>query len=343
MNINKAEYNQFALCREIFETPDLIRHFDQNQAKAVADLIAQKSTIFLTGEGSSRLFPAGNLIWKSRLRPSKYSYQSASASEANEYDLRQSGVIGLSNSGRTSELVRLFSRLNEQGHDAVAGVTAGPLDGPLSAISKLLHQLECGPEEAVAATKSVVNQALFLDAVDANIHERLLPDLHHLGNLFQQILEMSLVDDIIRLFERASTIFYAGRSNGVGEELALKTNEITRKKSVFLPGTYALHGIEEVMDGSEVLLLIDPFVEDEYKFQKFIGEGVGIPVVALSTRQTIFPTIRIPYGGHLHSYLELAAGWNLLVETGLRLQVNIDKGLRARKIGNEVSLNSAQL
>jgi glucosamine--fructose-6-phosphate aminotransferase (isomerizing) len=267
---------------------------------------------------------------------------SAPASEADEYDLNSFGVVGLSNSGRTNELVRLFAHLRSEGHDTVVGVTAGSLDGPLSAVSQLLHQIECGPEEAVAATKSVVNQALFLDAIDANLHKRLLPDLHHLGNLFQQVLEMSLVEEVIRLFEQASTIFFAGRSNGVGEELALKTNEITRKKSAFLPGTYALHGIEEVMDGSEVLLLVDPFVEDEHKFQKVIADGVGIPVVALSTRQTIFPTIRIPYGGLMHPYLELAAGWNLLVETGLRLRINIDKGLRARKIGNEVSINTAQ-
>ena len=32
---------------------------------------------------------------------------------------------------------------------------------------------------------------------------------------------------------------------------------------------------------------------------------------------------------------EMAAGWNLLVETGLRLGVNIDKPERARKVGNE--------
>jgi len=34
-------------------------------------------------------------------------------------------------------------------------------------------------------------------------------------------------------------------NNGVAEELALKTNEITRKKSAFLEGTFAVHGIEE--------------------------------------------------------------------------------------------------
>jgi glucosamine--fructose-6-phosphate aminotransferase (isomerizing) len=31
----------------------------------------------------------------------------------------------------------------------------------------------------------------------------------------------------------------------------------------------------------------------------------------------------------------MAAGWNVLVEAGLALGVNLDKPLRARKVGNE--------
>ena len=31
----------------------------------------------------------------------------------------------------------------------------------------------------------------------------------------------------------------------------------------------------------------------------------------------------------------MAAGWNVLVETGIRLGVDLDKPERARKVGNE--------
>jgi glucosamine--fructose-6-phosphate aminotransferase (isomerizing) len=34
-------------------------------------------------------------------------------------------------------------------------------------------------------------------------------------------------------------------------------------------------------------------------------------------------------------YVYLAAGWNVLVEIGLSLGINLDKPQRARKIGNE--------
>jgi len=33
--------------------------------------------------------------------------------------------------------------------------------------------------------------------------------------------------------------------------------------------------------------------------------------------------------------VELAAGWNILVETGIALGINLDKAERARKVGNE--------
>ena len=54
---------------------------------------------------------------------------------------------------------------------------------------------------------------------------------------------------------RAGTIYFAGRNDGVAEELTLKTNEITRKKSDYLEGTYAVHGIEEVMNPDDVVIL----------------------------------------------------------------------------------------
>ena len=39
--------------------------------------------------------------------------------------------------------------------------------------------------------------------------------------------------------------------------------------------------------------------------------------------------------GDLTGYIEMAAGWNILVEVGLKLGINLDKPERARKVGNE--------
>jgi glucosamine--fructose-6-phosphate aminotransferase (isomerizing) len=120
----------------------------------------------------------------------------------------------------------------------------------------------------------------------------------------------------------------------VAEELTLKTNEITRRKADFLEGTYAVHGIEEVMDAGELVVVVEPFESEEEKFRQCLIEGVGLEVCAISTRKTTFPTVLIPEAGDYRSYVEIAAGWNLLVEIGIALGIDLDKPERARKVGN---------
>jgi len=64
---------------------------------------------------------------------------------------------------------------------------------------------------------------------------------------------------------------------------------------------------------------------------------VGLTVVAIGTRPTPFPTILVPDAGEMAPYVYLAAGWNLLVEIGLGLDIKLDKAERARKVGNEIA------
>ncbi|MFW5828476.1 MAG: sugar isomerase, partial [Alkalispirochaeta sp.] len=52
-------YSNFALCREMLETPRVIAEFDRT---AVADHLPASEKVLLTGEGSSRIFPAKRLM-----------------------------------------------------------------------------------------------------------------------------------------------------------------------------------------------------------------------------------------------------------------------------------------
>jgi glucosamine--fructose-6-phosphate aminotransferase (isomerizing) len=58
-------------------------------------------------------------------------------------------------------------------------------------------------------------------------------------------------------------------------------------------------------------------------------------VFAVCDEETSFPTIKVPDIGELANYVYLAAGWNILVEVGVALGINLDKPQRARKVGNE--------
>jgi glucosamine--fructose-6-phosphate aminotransferase (isomerizing) len=159
--------------------------------------------------------------------------------------------------------------------------------------------------------------------------------LKELAEKTEQALTLKIDSAITDIIKKATIIYFAGRNNGVAEELALKTNEITRKKSAYLEGTFAVHGIEEVMDKSEVLIWIDPFEAEQDKFNECLVKGVGMNIIAISAKKTMFPTIIIPDGGEHSEYVQLAAGWNVLIETGISLGINLDKPVRARKVGNE--------
>ena len=58
-------------------------------------------------------------------------------------------------------------------------------------------------------------------------------------------------------------------------------------------------------------------------------------IIAIADHDTIFPTIRIPSADDLSPFVQMCAGWNILVEVGLSLGIDLDKPERARKVGNE--------
>lgn len=334
MNLTDKKYTQYDLTKEMLETADVMRKFDLNLGKEYAEAIKSKKGIFYTGEGSSRLFPGKRAMYESMKSAGFIPSATDGATQAMEYDLTDYAVIGASNSGKTKELVRLFHKLTKQGHTAFFGVTAFDKT-PVVELAKKATVLGCGPEQAVAATKSVVEQALVIDSMIHAAGGKDMPAIGAAADAVEAALTLDIDPELIKKIANAGTIYFAGRNNGVAEELTLKTNEITRKKSDFLEGTYAAHGIEEVQVAEDVIIVIDPFEAEEEKFKECLIDGVGLTIIAISDRETSFPTIKIPNAGHYQNYVELAAGWNILVETGILLGVEIDKPVRARKVGNE--------
>ncbi|MBF0197456.1 MAG: sugar isomerase [Planctomycetes bacterium] len=335
MNLLEEKYTPYALCHEMLETVSVISSFDPACADIVEPLVGKGyDSILLTGEGSSRIFPAKNAISTSlnsqpHLRPF-----TEGSTQALDYNLSKSLVLGASNSGKTKEVIRLFHRLREQGHGGLVGLSAHG-ETPLGELCDATHVLNCGGEKAVAATKSVVEQALFVMALMSQIGGKAMPSLDGLDHSVGQALTQSIKNELVQKAAAAPTLYFSGRNDGVAEELTLKTNEITRKKSDFLEGTYGVHGIEEVMLKEDVVILIDPFESEEEKIATCLEQGVGMSVFAISHRPTRFPTMLIPDAGPWNTVVQLCAGWNLLVEIGLHLGINLDKPERARKVGNE--------
>ncbi len=334
MNLNEKKYGQFALVREMMETPGIIKAFSADASKPFVKALKKKKGLFLTGEGSSRLFPAKRAIFSSLKKDFVMPVMTEGCTQSLDYNLRDFAVFAASNSGQTREVIRLVTALKKKKHDAVFGLTANK-NTKLEEFADAAHVLSCGREDAVAATKSVVEQALFYDSLLRNLRGEKMAGLKKASEQAEEVLTAKIDRKIISMVTNADMIYFAGRDNGVAAELALKTNEITRKKSAFLEGTFALHGIEEVMNENEVLIWVDPFAYDHDKFMECIVKGAGVNIIAIAKEKTIFPTIVIPDGKDFSEYLQMMAGWNILVETGIALKIDLDHPRRARKVGNE--------
>ena len=273
MNSTDEKYTQFGLTRDMLGTPEIVRQFDTRRMAETATAIRQVGKLLMTGEGSSRIFPAKNAIRTARERGWSSELQTEAGRQAQEYNLDEWAVFALSNSGRTAEVIRLFSKLKGAGNEHLYSLTAFP-DSKLESHATQGYVLNCGAEGAVAATKSVVEQALFyralLEAIEGKPTLKILLD--ELADKMNEALTDELDPNLVKLIAEAGTIYWAGRNDGVAEELTLKTNEITRKQADFLEGTYAVHGIEEVMNANDVVLWIDPYPDSEEKFAEVLGD-----------------------------------------------------------------------
>ena len=335
MNLSDNKYAQFYLVREMMDTVQTIREFNPAAADFIVESARRTGHILFSGEGSSRIMPAKNAIRKALRWGLDTVVHTEGSHQASEYDLSRYTVLLDSNSGRTKETLMLANQLKETGHKDFFGVTANE-GTPLADVCRKTHILTCGWENAVAATKSVVEQTLLFETVIWKLAGRNIgPELQGLADKVEKALTLSIPAEVVDWARQARTLYFAGLNDGVTEELTLKTNEITRRKSDFLEGTYALHGPEEVMEDNDLVVVVNP-IESEYaKYQAVFG-GANVHVVAIDTKPTPFPTVIVPDAGDLQGYVYLCAGWNLLVEIATAEGINLDKPARARKVGNEM-------
>jgi len=112
MNLKNPDHSRYKLVQEMMQTPDIIRRFDPQASEPFVPALKSSGRLFLTGEGSSRIFPAKRAIYDAMKKADALSIATDGATQALEYDLAAYTVFGASNSGKTKEVVRLFQKLN---------------------------------------------------------------------------------------------------------------------------------------------------------------------------------------------------------------------------------------
>lgn len=327
-----------ALIAEMMETPNIIRNFDFTKTAAIAKRVQDRKRIFMSGEGSSRILPAKNFISEALRLGVDLSMATEGSYQGCECDLSKHVVLLGSNSGQTKETITLMRKLLKEGHKDVFAFTNTP-GSILDSEANSSITFSCGKEHAVAASKSVVEHALSYQSVLCNVRGCTKCDETKVkaATLADKVLAADNDPAIVERFAKARMVFLAGRNNGTAEELALKTTEITRKPAMYLDGTIVLHGYEEIMTKDDVVVFVEPFDSEFEMMQRIFENNVGAKVVAISSKPTPFSTIDTPVLEGYNNILALMAGWNLLIQVGQKLGVNLDKPARARKVGNAIA------
>ncbi|MBT8403084.1 MAG: sugar isomerase, partial [Gemmatimonadetes bacterium] len=124
MNATDSRYSRFALCREMLDAVGVVERFDPAVTAEAAATIADVGRLLLTGEGSSRIFPAKNAIRKALTWGADLWIATEGSRQAATYDLAKFAVFGASNSGRTAEVIAVLKRLADAGNPHRFGLTA---------------------------------------------------------------------------------------------------------------------------------------------------------------------------------------------------------------------------
>jgi glucosamine--fructose-6-phosphate aminotransferase (isomerizing) len=328
--------HQFHLIREIWQGINVIRHFKPAVMTSWrGEITAHK--ILLTGEGSSRIFPAYNAVRYAKKIQSPLHIETMGAREAAQYDWHNSGIIAASNSGKTKETIAFLSSC--QGKNIKTYALTAHADSPMTKTATKSYILTSGIEKAVAATQSVIEQALCYQALLTEMDWSLQTKA---ADFCRDIMVRPLDASLISYLTSAQNIYWCGPKDGVCEELALKTIEILRKTSFYLEGTLALHGIEEILSTDDALIIYHPHADDIALYQKYLAQHIGAKLIIIAHEPYDDKTLIIPRCHGFDGYLGLVQGWRLLIEAGLKLGINLDEPKRARKIGNALDDTGAK-
>lgn len=170
-----------------------------------------------------------------------------------QLDLSRSAVLGLSQSGRTPDVVDYVSRARARGALTVA-VTNDP-ESELARAAELLLPLAAGEEHAVAATKTYLNQVAALALIAACAAERCDEFADHIAKV-ADLLESALPDLERSAHEVGVAFAYVGRMYVIGRgiefatarEIAIKLTETCRVAAEPLTSTDLAHGPIAALD-----------------------------------------------------------------------------------------------
>jgi len=321
---------------EIRSGIDYLANFDPDKTKRFLSNI--ETPVLVGAMGSSYYLPAGranSIIEKNETR-SKLKFIFASEAYAEkERDFKS--LVLISNSGQTREIINLAQQFPK---DKVYAVTSNE-KSELAACANKVYRLMSGKEKAVAATKSIIEQSILCENLVRQIEEKPLlngTQLREVASAMNNNFTCEIDSKLLILISGARTVYFAGGSCGIGEEVSLKFTELAKKKAKFIPGTQILHGPEEVIEKGDVVFL---FFANKYKkyFDRFkqMKEKTGCYFVSVGEKCNFADfEVDIELLCGFKPYCILAYFWNILTRFALAKGYSLDKGEKISKVGVSV-------
>ncbi len=273
---DKGSYEYFML-KEIMEEPQTIRTAimqDKGQFTQLAMDILRARQVIITACGTSRYAALVGRYLFSRI-PKKF----CDVVMASEFEYFSSSidkntlVIAVSQSGETADVTEGVKRARANGAQVISIVNR--FNSLLSRMSNATIYLNCGPEIAVAATKSLLSQlAIFylLSFTMVNQFDKAVSNLKNVSEELAKTLKLNgtKLEELAERFKDAKDFYYIARGINfpIASEAALKLKEISYIHAEGLPAGELKHGTLALIEEGTPVVAICP---NDYTFHETLS------------------------------------------------------------------------
>ena len=316
LDVKNQEYDkglyEYFMLKEIMEEPRAIRTATMQDKQLFTRLamdILRARQVVITACGTSRyaalvgryLFSDVAKKFCDVVMASEFEYFSQSVD-------KNTLVIAVSQSGETADVIEGVKRAKANGAQIISIVNR--FGSVLSRMSDDVIHLGCGPEIAVAATKSLVSQlAIFylLSFAMVNQFDQAVSSLRDLSGKLEKTLNGNgtRLKELAELFRDARDFYYIARGMNfpIASEAALKLKEISYIHAEGLPAGELKHGTLALMEEGTPVVVICP---SDNTFGDTLSNGMeaksrGACIIGVSdTKDEIYDFwIKIPKVDHL--------------------------------------------
>jgi glucosamine--fructose-6-phosphate aminotransferase (isomerizing) len=256
-----------SLYAEIFEQPDCLERLLSIQRKNVekiANAIQSHDIqyVFLAARGTSdNAGRYANYLWGARnglpvalATPSLFTYYQLPPK------LNKALVVGISQSGKSPDIVSVVEEGNRQGNLTLA-ITNTP-ESPLAEVSNFVLDIGVGSEQAVAATKSYTAELMAIAMLSSSMAGDLegWGELEHVSEWVRGALELDdIVNQSVQPYRYMDHCVVLGRGYNYASafEWALKLKELTYVYAEPYSSADFLHGpVAMVVQGFPVMIVL---------------------------------------------------------------------------------------